>query len=54
MEKYLMPVALVILILSTVMITIIGEANADDMARDGACIESRSCAIRYIDRLEEK
>lgn len=52
MGKILIPLVIFMLALSTMFVAAIGEPRVDE---DGnrICVESRSCAIRYMNNLEK-
>lgn len=52
MEKLLIPLVILILALSTMVVAAIGEARVDENGNK-ICVQSRSCAIRYMNNLEE-
>lgn len=53
MEKYFLPVVIAVVILSTAAITSIGQDFINKNPDQEICVESRSCAINYMNQLEK-
>lgn len=54
MEKFFMPFVIMIFVVSTVIIAVALEFNVSRNSDKDICVESRSCAIRYINNLEKE
>lgn len=52
MGKIFIPLVVVMLALSTVFVAAIGTERVDENG-EKICVESRSCAIRYMNNLEK-
>lgn len=53
MEKYFLPLVLAVFLLSTVAVTAIGQDYIKEHRGEALCVESRSCAINYVNKLEK-
>ncbi|HML36706.1 MAG TPA: hypothetical protein PKA19_04660 [Bacillota bacterium] len=54
MGKYFIPIAIGICLLSTAVITAVGQNFISRHPDRELCVESRSCAINYMHHLETK
>lgn len=54
MEKYFLPLVIAFLLLSTIAISAIGENYMSKNPDQEICVESRSCAINYMNKLEQE
>jgi len=54
MEKRFLPFAILIFILSTIAVAAIGQNHLNQNPGEKICVESRSCAINYMNKLEEE
>lgn len=52
MEKYFIPLIIVVLLLSTAAVTVTGQDFINKNPDREICVKSRSCAINYINNLE--
>jgi hypothetical protein len=53
MERFFIPSVLVIFFISTVIVAVAGESHFERYRNEKICVESRSCAINYINKLEK-
>ena len=53
MEKRFIPFVLTIFILSTIAVAAIGQYHISQNPNEKICVESRSCAINYMNKLEQ-
>lgn len=54
MEKFFLPLVIAFLLLSTIAISAIGENYTSRNPDQEICVESRSCAINYINNLKKE
>ena len=54
MEKHFLPFAIIVFILSTIAVTAIGQDYLNRNPDQKLCVESRSCAINFMNKLEEE
>jgi hypothetical protein len=54
MEKLFLPLVIAFLILSTMAISAIGEDHLSKRGDQQICVESRSCAINYMNKLRSE
>jgi hypothetical protein len=54
MEKYFMPLIIVVLLVSTAAVTAIGQDFINKNPDREICVKSRSCAINYMNNLEKE
>ena len=54
MEKYFIPLVIAVFILSTAAVAAIGQDYIKKHQGETICVESRSCAINYMNNLEQK
>ena len=52
MEKFFLQLVIIIFLVSTVAITAIGQGYISKNPDQKICVESRSCAINYMNNLE--
>ena len=53
MEKYFLTLVIAIFVLSTITVTAIGQDYIKKHQGEQICVESRSCAINYVNNLEK-
>lgn len=53
MEKFFIPSVLVIFFISTIIVAVAGESHFERFRNEKICVESRSCAINYMNKLEK-
>lgn len=54
MEKLFLPLIIAVLLLSTTAVTAIGQNHINKNPDQEICVESRSCAINYMNKLEKE
>ena len=54
MVRFFIPSVLVIFFVSAVVVAVAGEAHFDRYRNEKICVESRSCAINYMNKLEKE
>lgn len=54
MEKYFIPLVIAIFLLSTTAVAAIGQEYIKERQGEKICVESRSCAIYYMNNLEKE
>lgn len=54
MEKYFIPLAIAVFILSTAAVAAIGQDYIKEHQGEKICVESRSCAINFMNNLEKE
>jgi len=54
MEKFFFPLIIAIFLLSTIAVTAIGQEHISKNPDQVICVESRSCAINYMNNLEKE
>jgi len=54
MEKFFLPFVITVFLLSTVAVTAIGQNYINHNSDQDICVESRSCAINYMNNLEKE
>lgn len=53
MEKYFLPFVISICLLSAMAFMAVGDTYLSKNSNQDICVESRSCAINYMNHLEE-
>lgn len=53
MEKFFLPLIIAVLLVSTAAVTAIGQDYINKSPDQEICVESRSCAINYMNKLEK-
>jgi len=53
MEKYFLPLVAAVFLLSTITVAAIGQDYIKKHQGEQICVESRSCAINYMNNLEK-
>ena len=53
MEKYFIPLVIAVFILSTAAVAAIGQDYIKKHQGEEICVESRSCAINYMNNLDK-
>jgi len=53
MEKYFIPLVIAVFILSTTAVAAVGQDYIKKNQGEKICVESRSCAINYMNNLEK-
>lgn len=54
MEKYFIPLVIAVFILSTSVVAAIGQDYIKKHQGEEICVESRSCAINYMNNLDKE
>jgi hypothetical protein len=54
MEKYFMPFVIIIMIMSTIVVAAAGDHYLSSRQGEKICVQSRSCAINYMNKLESE
>jgi hypothetical protein len=54
MEKYFIPLVIAVFILSTATVTAIGQDYIKKHQGETICVESRSCAINYMNNIDKE
>lgn len=54
MEKYFVPLVIAVFILSTTAVAAIGQDYIKKHQGETICVESRSCAINYMNNLDKE
>lgn len=54
MEKFFLPLIIAIFLLSTLAVTAVGQEHISKNQEQKICVESRSCAINYMNNLEKE
>ncbi len=53
MEKYFLPLFILVIILSTATVAAVGQNYINKNPDQEICVKSRSCAINYMNKLEK-
>lgn len=54
MEKYFIPLVIAVFFLSTVAVATVGQDYIKKHQGEDICVKSRSCAINYVNNLNDK
>lgn len=53
MEKIFLPLVIAVILLSTIAVTAVGRDHISRNPDQDICVQSRSCAINYMNNLEK-
>lgn len=54
MEKYFIPFVIIIMVMSTIVVAAAGDRHLSNTQGEKICVQSRSCAINYMNKLESE
>ncbi len=54
MEKYFLPFIISVCLISTMVLVVVGDDYLSKNPDKDICVESRSCAINYMNKLEQE